>query len=196
VRPLPGELGGPGERKLLTSGGGGGTMDIGGETSSRNLLTDTEGGGIMRPSGINSPIETPHPADVLMGGKELNTRQQALLDALPAYGSETVVGKKQASMLDLAALTAKTGVEFSMFTRKGERMILRGGKANAPFAPDDAVNLRKEGYRWSGHTHSGYGLVDLEPSQGDSDVLSAFGQKKSLIYNAAGRHRVFEVFEK
>jgi hypothetical protein len=42
---------------------------------------------------INRPIEFGHPADVIFGKRELRERQQRILDALPGYGSETIVKK-------------------------------------------------------------------------------------------------------
>jgi hypothetical protein len=139
---------------------------------------------------INRPIELGHPADVSFGVKDLNARQHRVLDLLPGFGSQVIVRKRDVSMLDLAALTAKTGDEFAMFTHKGERLIIRGDSRHIRINEDDIILLRAEGYRWSGHTHPGITSVDLEASQGDKDALSAFGQSNSVIYNAAGKHRL------
>lgn len=57
---------------------------------------------------------------------ELNTRQKNLLQQLPDCDSSIVVNKGDVSLNDLAALTAKTGDEFAMFTRGSQRMIIRG----------------------------------------------------------------------
>ena len=72
---------------------------------------------------INSPIEQGRtdgigePWAITRHGKPLNDRQQALLDRLPEYDSRATVDKGDVSMTDLAALTAKTGDEFAMFTQ-------------------------------------------------------------------------------
>ena len=136
---------------------------------------------------ISSPIEQAHPADVAFGARDLNEKQQAILEKLPEYGSQAFVNKRDASMLDLAALTAKTGDEFTMFTRKGKRLIVRGNAKRVPVYIDDAEEMRSEGYRWSGHTHAGFTDASLVVSNGDRRILVVFGQSSSVIYKAAGR---------
>ena len=91
-------------------------------------------------------------------------------------------------MIDLSAMTAKTGDEFAMFTREGERLIVRGDSKRVPIRVKDAEKLRREGYRWGGHTHTGYTDASLVASDGDRKILQAFGQNNSVLYNAAGRH--------
>ena len=93
-------------------------------------------------------------------------------------------------MLDLSSLTAKTGDEFAMFTRKGERLIVRGSDEDVPLYEKDIIELRNEGYRWSGHTHPGFTEANLIPSNGDKETLKLFGQNNSAIYNASGRFRL------
>ena len=137
---------------------------------------------------IRSPIDSPHPAEVEFGFKSLSDHQQTILGQLPGYGSRIVIKKRDVSMMDLSALTAETGDEFAMFTRKGERLIIRGDAEQIPLYENDIIKLRDEGYRWSGHTHPGITDADLIASQGDKDALRLFGQDNSVIYNAAGRH--------
>ena len=141
---------------------------------------------------IGSPIEQAHPADVVFGANGLNSRQQALLERLPGYGSQTVLKKRDVSMLDLSAITAKTGDEFAMFTRKGKRLIVRGDNHNVPIGKMDAIRPRNDGYQWSGHTHPGFGDTSLIPSDGDRQILEAFEQSKSALYNSAGRFSFVE----
>ena len=141
----------------------------------------------MKGNTINSPIETRHPADVLFGGRGLNKRQQRILETLPEFGSRAAVKKRDVSMLDLAALTAKTGDEFAMFTRKGDRLLMRGNNEIVPINNKEALKLRSDGYHWSGHTHPGFTKDSLIISSGDIAVLKAFNQKRSVIYNAAGK---------
>lgn len=138
---------------------------------------------------INSPIESRHPVEVASAfGKGLDARQQGILNMLPGYGSETIVRKRDVSMLDLAAMTASTGDEFAMFTKGGERLLVRGGLQHGihgvPINPERAARLKAQGYRWSGHTHP---ETNIMPSGGDRAVLEAFEQSQSVIYNPYGR---------
>ena len=121
-------------------------------------------------------------------GAKLSARQQALLAKLPEYDSRVTVKKSDVSMRDLSALTAKTGVEFAMFTRKQERLIIRGNDKSVNINPVSAVALSAQGYRWSGHTHVGRNLI---PSDGDRSVLNAFSHNKSVIYNSYGKYYDF-----
>ena len=98
-------------------------------------------------------------------------------------------------MLDLAALTAKTGNEFAMFTRKGERLVVRGNSNRVLIDERRATALRGAGYRWSGHTHTGFSDASLTVSNGDRIILSIFGQKNASVYNAVGKHEVFNAKE-
>jgi len=131
------------------------------------------------------------PSDIYKYGKPLNNRQQALLDKLPAYDCRTVVGKDDASMKDLSALTAKVGVEFAMFTRGSERLIIRGDEWHVRIDFCGAAELSAQGYKWSGHTHPGDSKTVLRSSEGDKVVLSAFNQSMSVIYNSVGLHQTF-----
>ena len=159
-----------------------------------NVLHSTSSSGIIRTgvTNINYSIVHSHPADVAFGSKELNQRQNGILDKLPEYGSQEIFKKHEVSMLDLSAMTAKTGDEFAMFTRKGERLIVRGNKDNVPISTYDAIMLRNEGYHWSGHKHPGIGDASLIASDGDRRVLEAFRQGKSALYNSAGRYSFIE----
>lgn len=94
-------------------------------------------------------------------------------------------------MKDLAALTAETGCEYAMFTRKGQRLVIRGDAVRVNINQYDALRLSRDGYRWSGHTHPGIDEVVLMPSEGDKLVLSQFRQEFSMICNSKGRYYVF-----
>jgi len=146
---------------------------------------------------INSPIEQGErgrPNAILhLEGAELSTRQQILLDRLPDYDSRAIVNKRDVSMTDLSALTAKTGVEYAMFTKGHERLIVRGDAKRVNITMDDAEKLNAEGYKWSGHTHVGlYNGWELSASNGDYDVLSKFSQKESVLYNVKGEYQTFK----
>ena len=145
---------------------------------------------------IGSPIEqrnsgNGNPNVILHFDRPLNRRQSALLDALPEFDSRTTVKKRDVNMRGLAALTVHTGDEYAMFTRKGERLIIRGNAYMTNISAKDAEELARAGFRWSGHTHPGTGINVRTDSPGDIEVLKAFGQEYSLIYDAMGRFEVF-----
>jgi len=142
---------------------------------------------------VSSPIEHgPHngkgePWAILRHSKPLTRRQQALLDRLPTYGSETDVKKSDVSMMDLAALTAKTGAEFAMFTRGPRRLIVRGNAGTVNIDKSKASEMNAQGYRWSGHTH----INGVVPSGSDKDILRQFKQMLSSVYDAVGDFNFF-----
>ncbi len=121
----------------------------------------------------------------------LNNRQQKLLNKLAGNGSVVTVVKSAASMKDLAALTAKTGVEYAMFTKGNERLVVRGDAVSVNINEENAREMRNAGYRWSGHTHPGTDSICLTASDGDYAILRAFGQEQSVIYNSNGQHMLF-----
>ena len=122
---------------------------------------------------------------------DLNTRQQNLLNQLPDYDSSVIVKKSDVSLSDLAALTAKTGDEFAMFTRGSQRLIIRGGPTNVNINSARAQELLKAGYKWSGHTHPGTDYNVKMPSVGDKAILDVFNQEQSVIYDSKGRFELF-----
>ena len=125
-------------------------------------------------------------------GTGLNNRQSRLLERLPEYDSRCIVNKKSVSMSDLSALTAETGVEFAMFTKGNDRLIIRGDKGSVNVSKAYAMELKLQGYRWSGHTHPGIDDFCLMPSGGDKEVLSIFDQQCTAIYNSIGKWYVLE----
>jgi hypothetical protein len=129
------------------------------------------------------------PDDIARHNRPLNKRQQRLLDKLPRFDSRATVKKSDVSMMDLAALTAKENVEFAMFTRGPERLIVRGDRGSVKINRFDAAKLNAQGYKWSGHTHVGNNLLE---SSGDVEVLKFFNQKYSVIYNSFGKRNRFE----
>ena len=145
---------------------------------------------------IKSPIEQRNsgkgnPNAILHFDRPLNRRQTALLDALPSFDSRTTVKKRDANMRDLAALTAQTGCEYAMFTRKGERLIVRGNGYMTNIDVETARKMAEDGWRWSGHTHPGTDVNVRIASSGDVEILKAFGQEYSLICDAAGKFEIF-----
>lgn len=154
---------------------------------------DMRGGSVAT---IRQPIEQRNtgkgnPSAMLHFDRPLNNRQAKLLAQLPEYDSRAVVRKHDVNMHDLAALTAQTGVEYAMFTRKGERMVIRGNTSMTNIDEQAAREMAAAGWRWSGHTHPGTYINVKTASPGDYAILNAFGQKYSVICDAAGRFEVF-----
>lgn len=149
---------------------------------------------------IAMPIESRHsvgkPPGIALFGDKLSKKQQKLLTKLQKYDEKVVVSKRSVSMKDLAALTAHEGVEFAMFTRKGKRLIIRGGRNDVNIDDEKMKKLAQLGYRWSGHTHPVTNLHELVPSPGDRNVLRASGKNLSVIYSSTGRKYVFGIDEK
>lgn len=149
---------------------------------------------------ISSPINSRNtargkPQAISIFGEKLNKRQQKLLDYLPEVGASKIVPKKSVSMKDLSALTANTGHEFAMFTKHGERLIVRGNETHVNITVEKAKQLFAAGYKWSGHTHPGEDELTKMASYGDIEVLKAFRQRKSVIYDSLGRHEVFGIWK-
>lgn len=146
---------------------------------------------------IRQPIEQRNtgkgsPNAMLHFDRPLNNRQMRLLEQLPVFDSRATVRKKDVNMRDLAALTAQTGDEYALFTRKGKRLVIRGNAAMTNIDEQTAREMAAAGWRWSGHTHPGTDLFCLYSSEGDRLVLDAFGQETSVIYNSLGQWLTFE----
>ena len=145
---------------------------------------------------VDSPVEQKHtgkgnPNAILLFDTALNNRQKRLLEQLPDFDSRAVVSKKSVNMADLAALTAKTGCEFAMFTRGSQRLIVRGNAVKVQIEPETAHQMAAQGYRWSGHTHPGTNENCLIASEGDVEILQQFSQENSVIFKAKGQRRIF-----
>lgn len=125
-------------------------------------------------------------------GTELNNRQKTLLERLDSYDSKCIIPKKNVNMADLSALTADTGVEYAMFTKGKERLIIRGNEVSVNVSKSYAKELKLQGYRWSGHTHPGIDDFCLIPSSGDKEILNEFDQLCTAIYNSMGRWYILE----
>lgn len=146
---------------------------------------------------IENPIEQKHggkgnPNAILHFDVELNNRQRKILELLPEYDNRIIVPKNEVSMTDLAALTAKTGVEFALFTKRNERLIIRGNEYMVNIGIETASALAADGFRWSGHTHPGVDFLVMQPSDGDYEILECFAQKNAVIYNSKGEFRTYE----
>ncbi len=163
------------------------------EKSGKNDIIKSEDKTYM----IKSPIEHKNtgkgnPNAITMIGRPLNNRQEKLLHQLSNYDERVIVKKSYVSMVDLAALTAQTGVEFAMFTKGVERLIIRGNEVSVNVTLDIAKKLKEDGYKWSGHTHPGNNDFALLASDGDVQILKEFDQQYGVIYDSRGRFSIFE----
>jgi len=144
---------------------------------------------------VSSPIEQGargRPSAVsMMADVGLSVRQQTLLNGLSGTGVEIIVKRDSVSMTDLAALSAATGDEFAMFTKKGDRLVVRGDERRVYIDKSRAVALNAEGYRFSGHTTLLHNGMELEPSGGDYEILGYFDQEYSAIYNIKGQQQKY-----
>ena len=111
------------------------------------------------------------------------------------YDSSVIINKRDVSLRDLAALIAKTGDEFAMFTRGSQRMIIRGNTNGVNINKDIAQELYNAGFKWSGHTHPGNGTNVLFSSSGDRYILEQFKQAQSVILDRRGNYNIFEIGE-
>ena len=149
---------------------------------------------------IAMTIESRHsvgkPPGIALFNDLLSKKQEKLLEQLQKYDDMIEVSKRDVSMKDLAALSAHENVEFAMFTKRGRRLIIRGGRNDVNINEEKMMELVRQGYRWSGHTHPTNNILELAPSKGDRDVLKASGQRHSVIYNSTGRKYVFGIEEK
>lgn len=149
---------------------------------------------------IAMPIESRQPVGkppgVALFGDRLSKRQKRLLEKLQKYDDKIEVNKRDVSMKDLAALSAHENVEFAVFTRKGKRLIIRGGRNDVNIDEKKMEALARQGYKWSGHTHPVTNSLELVPSKGDRNVLRASGRRYSVIYSSTGKKYVFGIEEK
>ena len=96
-----------------------------------------------------------NPAAIANGFGELSTRQSRMLDSLPKDGSKIVQHKSDVTMIDIAALTAKTGDEFAIFTRGSQRMVMRGDSETVPVNLKTAARMSDEGLALVGSYSTG-----------------------------------------
>jgi hypothetical protein len=76
------------------------------------------------------------------GAADLSPYQASVLARLEGYGSSAITPKRGFGLNDLAALSAKTGNEFAMFTTGGRRMIMRGDATTVPITLERAQGPR------------------------------------------------------
>jgi len=135
------------------------------------------------------------PSAIYYGFVELAKRQVNILNQVPHALSNAKFHKSKIKVSDLAALTAKTGDEFALFTRGSQRLLIRGESFGVPLTEKVILSLKEQGYKWSAHSHPGTSdnVLDASGKPGDRLVLELFEQKRSLILNSSGRRNVFDI---
>ena len=132
------------------------------------------------------------PQAISILGKPLNKRQRSLLRHLQKANDTIIVRKDAVNMRDLSALTAICSVEFAMFTRSQERMVVRGDINYVNIDTTRAAELNADGWRWSGHTHPGTSEMALIASPNDMKILREFTKQEfSSTYDSFGRYSKF-----
>lgn len=128
---------------------------------------------------------------------KLSATQKKILEEINKLGKDKllVIDKKQVNikinMLDLSALTARTGVEFSLFERPDKYIVVMGTSHGIYLGDDEVAFLSNGKYKWIGHTHPGSGFNCLIPSDSDFETLNRLNQKKSVIFNSVGEYYIF-----
>ena len=124
-------------------------------------------------------------SNVKNGIVELKEHQQLLLDKLPNAGSFARVKKKDVSLDDLAALSAKAKCEFALFNKGKNSIILRGNYRSCNIGKTLSEEVIDNKWEWVGHSHPT--ITQLSPSEADIDALKVFTwQKKSSIIDLKG----------
>ncbi|MBK9034955.1 MAG: hypothetical protein IPL61_27445 [Myxococcales bacterium] len=150
---------------------------------------------VHEPTRAQEPtISASRAAEINFGIRDITSRQQAILAELPDVRSRFIDHKRRIRISDLADLTAKTGDEFTIFTRGPQRLIIRGDSLGVPLTVPEIEVLRDAGWRWSGHTHPGTSdlVLDASGHPGDRLVLEIMGQDQSLIMNSRGSRNLFD----
>lgn len=127
---------------------------------------------------------------IAAGASDLSPSQASVLARLERYGSSTIIPKRGFGLNDLAALSAKTGDAFAMFTTGGRRMIMRGDATTVPITREQAKSLSVQGWRWSAHTHPD-GVLRSSGMDGDRGILAPFRNQRSAILDPFGGRSLF-----
>lgn len=146
---------------------------------------------------IRTPLPTGEPGAIYKGFADLSRRQKGLLGELSNAGDSIIISKRSVSQKDIAALTAKTGDEFAVFTLGSRRMLVRGNSSGFDGIIDEtwATARAAEGWRFSAHTHPIPDGVNpstvLRSSVGDRGILELFPNNRSAILNSEGGRVLF-----
>ena len=127
---------------------------------------------------------------VFSGNFALRRRHKFLFDKVPEVGNWARVKNHQASLEDLAALTAFTGDEFALFSARGYKIIYHGKRKRWNIPNEVFEEICKKKMVWEGHSHPYSG--DLMASPEDIKTLKLLTwQKKSSIIDVEGNTKTF-----
>jgi hypothetical protein len=105
------------------------------------------------------------------------------------------VRRNEVNLRDIAALTARNGVEYAVFTRGPQRLIIRGSRTSVNVDIARAAALYRSGHRWTVHSHPSRrdDLRKPRSSEDDRGILMEFkSQSFSAVLNSRGDHRLFD----
>lgn len=119
------------------------------------------------------------------GKENLKERQANILKKFDDSSVFIELKKRNVTLDDLAAFTAVNKVEFALFT-KGKNVILVKGRSGSCDIPAHLLErLLNEKWIFTGHSHPT--TVNLKPSNADKIVLKLFTwQKESSIIDLTG----------
>ena len=125
----------------------------------------------------------------LLPETSLSRKQIDIHTQLSEPGTFATIPKSLVSMKDLRAIGEVTGDEYNMFTKGGERLVIRGEGSNIRVSPEMYEDLLDGKYgKFSGHTHPpGY---SIEPGPADRPFLRMMQQERSAIWGSDG-FRIF-----
>jgi len=128
------------------------------------------------------------------GTVELKQHQQRILDKLPSQGAFIKVKKKDVSLDDLAALSAKSKCEFALFTKGKNSIVLRGGYSSCNIGKTLQEEVIDNKWEWVGHSHPT--VTRISASKEDVLALKHFTwQKNSSIIDLRGNVITFTADE-
>lgn len=113
------------------------------------------------------------------GNAGLNVRRQGMLDRAPEIGDFANFRRDTLELIDLAYLTAKTGVEFAILRGKDMDILFHGDVRHCEFPVMLVEMLIAHKLEILGHSHPGED--DPVPSPGDRLALKRIGQKRSVV---------------
>lgn len=128
---------------------------------------------------------------------KLQNKQERLVEACNRVGRSKLIFinkrkvKIKIRMIDLAAMTAMTGVEYQLFERPDKYILVMGDSVGINISERDMLGIINGRYKWVGHTHPGDQANCLTPQDQDFDVLDMLRQGSSSIYNQIGSFYVF-----
>lgn len=130
------------------------------------------------------------------GNARLSKKQKDILNVLYKENMSADFVKRDGfdvHMKDLSCLTYETKNEFALFKRNDKCVIYRGERGSIVIPLQEMKELKRNKYKWVGHTHVGYDAYCLYPSEADKKILKQLDQKQSTIFNMSGESITFDI---